>query len=341
MTRTHWPRVLVSILHWSDPEATMRCIESLFASDYRAMRVVVTDNASPTPLPPDFKDRYPSVELIQRAQNLGFAGGHNAVMDDPRHTDCAYIWLLNNDCVVQPGCLASLIEEAEGKNDIGLVSPVIRYLDDPERIEFAIATFDWNSFSCPRIRNWQEIERLSRESPQDIWLTGTAMLIPRSVLNRIGQGLDERLFAYFEDNDISLRVARLGLCNTVSRKAAVLHASPSSNASRNAHYHYLMARNEWLFWMRSLPTGRKPSFVMNFLASTLESAAALSFSPERSSARLAGAWDGMLDRSGAPRLRRYPDLLIRLLPPCSRIFPPVLRWTSRLLRFIPGQKAKQ
>lgn len=339
MTGENRPRVLVSILHWSDPQATVRCLENLLADSYPAMRIVVTDNASPTPLPADFQDRFTSVELIRRSRNLGFAGGHNAVMNDPRHADCAYIWLLNNDCIAQPGCLASLVEEAEADRSIGLISPVVRYLDDPDKIEFAIATFDWGSFSCPRIRDRQEIERLTRERPQDIWLTGTALLIPRPVLDRLGRGLDEQLFAYFEDNDISLRVARLGLSNTVSHRASVLHGSPSSNASRGAHYHYLMARNEWLFWMRSLPARHKPRFILHFIASTLEAAAALSFNREKSSARLAGAWDGILKRTGAPRLRACPAFLIRLLPPCSRIFPPVLRAASRALGFFPGEKA--
>lgn len=334
MTATSAPRVLVSILHWGDAQSTLACIASVQAGDYADLKIVVTDNASALPLPEDFAARFPTVELIRRSENTGFAGGHNAILRDPRYGDFDYFWLLNNDCLVAPDCLSTLLTAAGTVDSLGLLSPVVRYQEDHSRIEFAVAIFDWRQFKSVRLRDWDEIARRYRETPQDVWLTGTALLIPRAVLQRLEYPLDERLFAYYEDNDISLRVARLGLHNRVVREASVFHSAPSDNATRGAHYHYLMARNEYLFWRRHLPRGSTLAFFLSYLASSIEGAAQLAAHRDKRDARLIGAWDGLCGHTGAPRPRAFPSLPAALLSRSGYRLPRLLRRLARV--FLPS-----
>ncbi|EQD39980.1 glycosyltransferase, partial [mine drainage metagenome] len=84
--------------------------------------------------------------------------------------------------------------------------------------------------------------------PERMALWGTAMLARRQLIEKIG-ALDERIFAYWEDIDYSIRSARAGFRNVMVFDAMIFHAAkPTIATPRDVkpYYFYFMTRNEIL-----------------------------------------------------------------------------------------------
>ena len=107
--------------------------------------MLVVDNGSSTPFPPDVADRWPGVLTLANGENLGFTGGMNvgirAALAQGAHT----VTILNNDTVVGPGAiaaLAGLVESAELEGRPIAVSPEVRYRSRPEDVWFGGGAID-------------------------------------------------------------------------------------------------------------------------------------------------------------------------------------------------------
>jgi len=61
-----------------------------------------------------------------------------------------YIWLLNNDTIVDRECLTSMVSLAEKDIKTGLISPIIRYFNEKEKIQFNGSCINCSNF---RVRN--------------------------------------------------------------------------------------------------------------------------------------------------------------------------------------------
>ena len=322
--KSNHPLVVVSILSWNNHDATSRCLSSVLADVYENIIIVVTDNGSVNVIPDTIKQQFPDVVFRCNAKNLGFAGGHNGVLTDAIFSRAQYFWILNNDAVVCPGCLSTLVETCDSDATIGLASPVIRYLSNSGKIEFLAATLDFKNFACPRLHTSEEVQAMLADHPQTIWLTGTALLITRRFLEKNPSGFNEELFAYYEDNDLCVRSINLGFFNRPILNASVLHDSPIDNSTRASHYYYLMHRNAWLFWTSHISKLEKFRYFFVHLSRLIILADKLRRPhPEKSNACLFGTFDAFCGRYGEPKLDRH-------LP----------GWLLNLILFAPYKKAK-
>ena len=59
------------------------------------------------------------------------------------------------------------------------------------------------------------------------WVSGACMMLRRSALDKVG-GLDERIFMYFEDNDLCLRLRAAGYRIVYSPDAQITHIGGQS-----------------------------------------------------------------------------------------------------------------
>jgi GT2 family glycosyltransferase len=99
------------------------CLESLLASDYEDLKVVVVDNASSDATRSMLTDRFPSMDLICLDRNRGFAAANNIGLTRvPPEGD--YAFLLNPDTRVGPTLVASLVEAMDRHPSLGIVGPL-------------------------------------------------------------------------------------------------------------------------------------------------------------------------------------------------------------------------
>ncbi|MFO1432212.1 MAG: glycosyltransferase family 2 protein [Candidatus Competibacteraceae bacterium] len=245
--------VLISIINWNSFGDTHKCLNSLMNLTYPYYRIRVIDNGSQSV---DDITRlsilHPTVSFTRNDRNLGFTGAHNQAIQCALHDHYDYVWLLNNDCIVFPDTLDRLVAMIDFNPRIGIVSPLILLSKADNPIQFCGSWFDWGQLRSIRATDPAIVREREQSHPQDMWLAGTAILVRCNLLKTIG-GLDNRYFAYFEDNDLCIRASRRGFLNRMAFDVPVIHNSFSDTHSRLPYYFYLHARNEFLFWTEHTP----------------------------------------------------------------------------------------
>lgn len=257
------PSVCAIVLNWNGWRDTVRCLASLRASSYPNLRVVVVDNGSidgsAAHLSPLLQA--PWGELARAEYNRGFTGGANIGLRLALERGAEYAFLLNNDAAVEPSCIATLVEAAEQRSDVGLVGPKIVWSGDPGRIWSAGMSVAWRRVAIESHANQSDDGRFDgRRLVQG--LSGCALLAKRDVLERVGL-LDERYFAYYEDLDWCLRARQAGFrCLYVGAARAMHTGSATSNRdggrSQSALLNYYGTRNILLFLATHAPPAERP-----------------------------------------------------------------------------------
>ncbi len=149
------------------------------------------------------RDRYPGLTIIESDQNLGYTGGNNLGIRSAMKRKADYIWILNNDTILERDCLRYMVDAAERDHQIGLLSPVIFYNHQRNRIQFCGSFFNTSGNSILADPSDRKEESANLDGAVLV-LYGTALLVKRNVIEKIGF-FDENFFAYFEDLDYSLR----------------------------------------------------------------------------------------------------------------------------------------
>jgi GT2 family glycosyltransferase/SAM-dependent methyltransferase len=238
-------KVAAIVVSWNGRDDTIRCLESLSEAHHEQLTVVVVDNASTDGTAEAVRAAFPDVDLLRASRNLGFAEGNNVGVRHALVQGADYVMLLNNDTVVERGCLRALLKAAEAKGDRGAFSPVISYAADPEAIWWAGTRFNPKSV-MPRARITRTLEPAAGQGGNveaTDCVTGCAMLIPRRVFEDVGE-LDAQLFFVFEDVDWSLRARERGYPCYVVTGARIAHAvSASSGGERSPLQAYYGTRN--------------------------------------------------------------------------------------------------
>ena len=128
------------------------------------------------------------------------------------------------------------------------------------------------------------------------------------MVDRIGY-VDDRLFAYCEDYDYSIRSMRAGFKNIVAIEACVFHDSAPDH-ERKPYYFYLIARNYLLVARKNLGLLRYCQYAWWRYHSAID---LVRNNPSRIQidAYLAGWWDGLRGHGGPFDPSRFMPAAIR------------------------------
>ena len=218
------PRVSVIIPTLDHLEDVVRCLESIeLAGDATAIEVILVDDASTAQIATAL-DSVAGLRVIHLPTNVGFAGACTAGVEA---ASGEHIMLLNNDTRVIPGWIDSLVDELDQHPGTGAVgSMIIR--DDLLLQESGVIV--WSDGS-----GWQYGNGESPYEPQYRfrrvvdYCSGAALLVRRSVWDRLG-GFDARFApAYYEDTDLCFEIRELGLDVVIRPDSMVIHAEGSSS----------------------------------------------------------------------------------------------------------------
>jgi len=237
-------QVAIIILNWNGKADTLECLGSVYQLNYPNFEVIVVDNGSTDGSSEAIREAFPEVTLIENGANLGYAGGNNVGIQYAYENGADYFWLLNNDTTVDPLCLKELVKCSSINNNLGILSPMIFYYDEPTRIQFAGGQILWDTGRC-RLLN--DPERFMNLNIEDQFISGCAMLIKRKLIESIGY-LDELFLAYYEDTDYSIKCIDKGFELTVVSKAKIYHkGSKSVGGFDSKTYFYLLTQSRFKF----------------------------------------------------------------------------------------------
>lgn len=192
--------------------------------------------------------------LIQSGDNLGFAGGVNvglryALAKD----DFDYIWLLNNDTVIERESLRNLLLHASSRHVLG---SLIAYYDNPEHVQAFGGGNLINFLGIPRLRfKGVKVNDITKRNLNDNsldYLTGCSMFISRDTLKNAGF-FSEAYFMYWEDTEWCFRIRSKGYGLKVVAESVVYHKEGVSIGFKSFHQQSLDMRNTILFYLKKKP----------------------------------------------------------------------------------------
>lgn len=286
--------VAIVLLNWNGWRDTLECLESVYSLDHDSFAVIVVDNASidgsaehilawtgPT-CPDGTDDAIPQTEwlmcnendlpgkqeplqygeriFIQAAHNGGFASGNNLGIRYALAAGCEYVWLLNNDTVVEPTALSALVRRTRSSQRIGICGSVLRFYDQPETIQ-AIGGVKFNFWLARGEQLGQGlnaddplVEEIAKSEPD--YIAGASMLVTRDFLQDAGL-MEESYFLYFEEIDWAMR-ARPHWKLAIAGDSTVYHKEggsigTSSRKRRSVLSQYYLTRNLLRFYARHRP----------------------------------------------------------------------------------------
>jgi GT2 family glycosyltransferase len=200
------------ILNWNNYDDVFEAIESLRASERRFARIWLVDNGSTDGSFERLSDRYAGVaevSLHANGENFGFSRGVNVGIRLALDQGADAVLLVNNDAVLDAGCLGALEEEIEAESDAGMAAPRIFFHGTPQRVWQGGGYYRrWKSGPVTPDKNRLEPD-LPSATLDVTFLTGCIVLIRRDVFEEVGF-FSEDFYFYEEDVDFCLRASRAG-----------------------------------------------------------------------------------------------------------------------------------
>lgn len=197
--------------------------------------------------------------IIKNDNNYGFAEGNNIALRYAAETlDQDYFLLLNNDTVVDKNFLTHLIENAEKKDDIGIVGPKVYKYAQPDAVDFAGGTIDLWRGKTHHINS----NELNDAQTVD-YIEGCCILLKKEVIEGVGL-LNSDYFAYWEETDLCMRAKKEGFKILCIPEAKIWHKISSSTKKISEFSEYYFTRNMFWFMKEYAKKGQYLSFLLYF-----------------------------------------------------------------------------
>ena len=202
-------RVHIVVVTFNRCELLQECLNALLSQSYENYKIFLINNASTDNTEEIIKEKYithPNISYFNTGENLGGAGGFNYGMKKALQDDCDYIWLMDDDTIVQNESLEKLVACAESKNDrFGFLSSNVRFVDgSPCKMNVPTLRKD----PMKRGVDWLDHYDFKTES-NNLELshaTFVAFFVKSSVAREVGLPIKE-FFIWADDTEYSLRIS--------------------------------------------------------------------------------------------------------------------------------------
>ena len=201
-----------------------RTLESL-RRQTRPVDVVVVDNGSADDSAALVREQYSEVTLLELGENIGFGPALNRAI--AAHPAEALI-LLNNDVECEPRFAEALLDAFD--DDVQSVAGVLIQEREPGLIDSAGVVADSTLMGFDYLHG--EPLQAAHGASDPLGPTGGAALLRRGAFEAVG-GFDERIFLYYEDLDLALRMAAAGASCRLAPEARALHAYSASLGAKS------------------------------------------------------------------------------------------------------------
>lgn len=216
-----------------------QCLESTLDQGV-STEVWVVDNNSTDGTVPLVRGRFPWVHVHVNPENVGFGRANNQVLP---FLKAEYIFCLNPDAYLFPGCLGEAVRFLEAHPEVGMAGTRIVYPDGSEQ----------DSVSS-RYPNQKFVGDLFQDLPGRIaCLQGSSLILRLDFMRELG-GFDPDFFLYGEDQDLSLRVRKRQMKLAVIEAAQVGHRQGHTEKATGLEWTWnRKLEGEYLFYQKHYP----------------------------------------------------------------------------------------
>jgi hypothetical protein len=256
------PLVSIVVVTFNSAGEIARCLESVAAHAGVSTEVFLVDNASADDTVRIVRERFPVVQLVVNADNVGFSAANNQALALARG---AYVLFLNPDTELRPGALPTMIQVLGPSGPVAAVGPRLVWTDGRSwRVAARRLPSLWTE-SChllaldrfvPRSRllAYKYYAPWDLLGDRDVDCLSGAALLCRTAQVRDLSGFDESVPLYLDDIDLCRRLGDLG-CLRYCSQAVVLHHHDASGAQQpqtlivrlglQATYRYFAKHRRW------------------------------------------------------------------------------------------------
>jgi GT2 family glycosyltransferase/2-polyprenyl-3-methyl-5-hydroxy-6-metoxy-1,4-benzoquinol methylase len=221
------PVVSIVIPVYNEFNYTYNCLKSIIenSGDKVNYEILIADDCS-TDLTKDIMKIVSNIRVIKTSRNFGFLGNCN---NTAKYAKGKYILFLNNDTQVQENWLLSLVELIEKEEAIGAVGSKLVFEDGTLQEAGGVLWNDasaWNygRGSDPALPEFNYVKEVD-------YISGAALMIRKSIWEKLG-GFDETFTpAYCEDTDICFSIKKLGYKVMYQPASVVVHFEGISNGT--------------------------------------------------------------------------------------------------------------
>ena len=192
-------------------------------------RAVISDNGSSDGTPEAMKKLLPWAEILKNPVNGGFGYGNNRALE---RVETPYVLFLNSDASIDIDGLNRLLELLESQPGAAGVQPLIRLWDWP--LVTLSAGSSMNRFGRGWDFDFMHFQpRPKRRIAKVPCITAAVSVFRTGPLRELG-GFDERIFMYFEDVDLCLRMRKAGYSFFTAGEVSARHMMGASSSRSRA-----------------------------------------------------------------------------------------------------------
>ena len=246
-------KVFVSIVNYNGFNKTINCLKSILNLKYNNLKIIIIDNSSTdnsyNKIKSWFKKNDMSfgnkpnknnlITLLKTNYNGGYAYGNNiAIRLALNYSDDPYIWILNNDTIVDKQSLISLIN-FYNDNKKQILGSKILYSDSSIIDSFGgkITKLFFSALNNKTISDNYD------------YIPGTSIFFKKNIIDTIGY-IPENYFMYYEDVDWSTKALKNKIELKIVNESIVKHFK-SSNIS--FYLRFYSFKNRLLFIFKNYP----------------------------------------------------------------------------------------
>lgn len=235
--------VSIIIPSHDNKKSLFRLLDSIKKSDYENFETKVVDNSLNKKILVEGSKKYKWVNWVDAGKrNIGWTGSYNLGFSKANKKN--HLMMIDEDVVIEPSMISKLVERLNSSEKIGIVTPMILYLDDKSWVNQAGA--EVNLWTGKVTIGWGPKEKFL--IPRRVQNSGTVMIFKRELVNKIG-GFEDWFMGY-ADPEYCLRALKVGYETWYEPKAVAYH-----DQSKDPDYYepkvlsraYLVGRNRTLF----------------------------------------------------------------------------------------------
>lgn len=254
-------KVYIVLLNYNNSEDSIECLESILKLHYINYQIIIIDNSetlqyfeelqswaegqSSSFLSIDEKDfllesKKEKILFVKAKENKGFAAGNNLALKyilNQKEQD-SYIWLLNNDTVLEKNSLADIVSEID-KQDISnskvIYGTALLEYDDPTKVQSLGGLYHPKTGLTSHLGEGISIneailnfEKIVEKASYPI---GASMIIKYHDLESIGL-LSEDYFLFYEELDWVYRAKQNGGSLKILPVFGIYHKQGNSTKSK-------------------------------------------------------------------------------------------------------------
>lgn len=267
-------RLVAIVLTYNDHLTTLSLVEQLILDEITSQIVVVdnSDNLEIIQINKKSFSELNKVHYIKSSINGGYAHGNNiGIKYALNQLDAEYIWILNNDIIVQHNSSKAMLDEIIENGNKTICGSILYYYNGSKIINENSIIQCYGGVNYLRFLGKSTLFHKGKRKvdmktnlKQPDFIMGASLMVSKSIFADIGY-IPEEYFMYNEEIDWQICAKKIGYKVHVAINSEVIHLDSLSTKGKKSSYYFYLNRSNLILSKKYY----KQFIVFVFLFSTL------------------------------------------------------------------------